>query len=179
MNTPGRTSATMSSLYRTDGIRVAGQGTYLTPCRGRRQSNGPRPPPRGAQMPMEIAGGPVRENAVNRYPVERGANRPGAQRGNRHSSATLGPSTLAISKIGPVANKPGAAAMEEIGMANGTESGAINGANLFDNRIEKTLIDPPSTPVTSRNGCSGQNRSSGSCVGRTGDGHSCSKRSKG
>ena len=171
MNIPGMTSA-MSSLHRTNGMRVAGQGTYLTPCRGRRQSNGPR------QMPMEIAGGPVRENAVNRYPVERGANRPGAQRGNRHSSATLGPSTLAISKIGPVANKPGAAAMEEIGMANGTESGAINGANLFDNRIEKTLIDPTSTPVISRSGCSGQSLSSDSYAGKTGGGHSCSRRSK-
>ena len=178
MNTPGRTSAAMSSLHRTNGIRVAGQGTYLTPCRGRRQSTGPRPPPRGAQMPMEIAGGPVRENAVNRYPVERGANRPGAQRGNRHSSATLGPSTLAINKIGPVANKLGTAAMEEIGMANGTENGAINGANLFDNRIEKTLIDPPSTPVISRSGCSGRRLSSDFCAGKIGGGQSYSRRSK-
>ena len=99
-------------------------------------------------MPMEIAGGPVRENAVNRYPVERGANRPGAQRGNRHSSATLGPSILAINKIGPVANKPGTAAMEEIGMASGTEDGAISGASLFGSRIERMLSDHSSMLAT-------------------------------
>ena len=127
---------------------------------------------------MEIAGGPVRENAVSRYPVERGANRLGAQRGNRHSSATLGPSILAINKDGLVANKPGTAAVEEIGLASGTGDGTINGASLFDNQTEKMWIGPLSTPVRSQSGCSGQNHSSGSCAGRTGDGRNYSKRSK-
>ena len=128
-------------------------------------------------LPMRIAGGPAKENAAIPE-AELGANRPGVRRGNRYSSATLGPSTLVANKIGPVASKLGAAAMEETGMANGTENGASNGANLFDNRIEKTLIDPTSTPVISRSGCSGRRLSSDSCAGKIGGGHSCSRRSK-
>ena len=120
-----------------------------------------------------------------------GANRPGARRGSCHSSATHGPCIPAANNH-PVI-KVGEAALEEIGRASGTADGTINGANLslsgkmdgaanglnhFGSRTEKMLIDPPSTPETSRNGCSGQNRSSGSCAGRIGDGHNCSKRSK-
>ena len=134
------------------------------------------------QSMMEIAGGLVRENAVNRYPVKRGANRLGAQRGNRHSSATLGPTIPVIDKNGLVANKPGTAAVEEIGLASGTGDGTINGtisgASLFDNRTEKMWIGLLSTPARSQSGCSGQNLSSGSCAGRTGDGRNYSKRSK-
>ena len=128
-------------------------------------------------LPMKIAGGPARENAAIPE-AELGANRPGARRGNRHNSATLGPNTLAANKTGPVANKLGAAAMEETGMANGTEDGAVNGANLFDNRIGRTLIDPTSIPVISHSGCSGRRLSSDFCAGKTGGGHSCSRRSK-
>ena len=121
-----------------------------------------------------------------------GANRPGARRGSCHSSATHGPCIPAANNH-PVI-KVGAAALKEIGRASGTVDGTINGVNPFPSgkidgaangpnhfgsRTEKMLIDPPNTPVTSQSGCSCQNRSSGSCAGRTGDGHSCSKRSKG
>ena len=94
-------------------------------------------------MPMEIAGGLV-------SPVKHGANQPGAQRGNCHSSATLGPGILAISRVGPMDSKPGTAAMEEIGMADGTKIGAINGANLFDSRIEKMLKNVQDIQATPR-----------------------------
>ena len=152
----------MRDLHRANGIRVAGQETRLIPCHKMGHGIGPRLPPRRTQLPMKVAG----------------VNRPGARRGNRHNSATLGPSILVANRIGPVASKLGAAAMEETGMANGTENGAINGANLFDNRIEKTLIDPASTPVISRSGCSGRRLSSDSCASKIGGGHSCSRRSK-
>ena len=147
--------------------------------------------PRGAQLPKKTAGGPVMESA--RIPeANSGANRHGARRGSCHSSATHGPCIHAANKHTVI--KVGAAALEEIGRASGTVDGTTNGANPFlsgkmdgaanglnhfGSRTEKMLIDPPSMPETSRNGCSGQNRSSGSCAGRTGDGHSYSKRSKG
>ena len=121
-----------------------------------------------------------------------GANRPGARRGSCHSSATLGPRTPAANRYS-VITKTGAAALKEIGMASGTVDGAVNGFNPFPSgtmdgavngfnnfgsRTERTLIDPPSTPVTSQSGCSGQKHSSGSCADRSGGGHSYSKRSK-
>ena len=134
---------------------------------------------------METALGLVKANAMTPA-TDRGANRPGARRGNRHSSATLGPSILAIigpsilaiNKIGPVANKPGTAAMEEIGMASGTEAGAANGLNLFGSRTERTLTDLPNMPETSQSCCNGRRPSSDFCADKTGGGHSYSKRFK-
>ena len=119
---------------------------------------------------METALGLVKANAMTPA-ADRGANRPGARRGNRHSSATHGPSTL-------VANKLGAAALGAIGMASGTEAGAANGLNLFGSRTERTLTDMPNMQETSQSGCNGRRPSSDFCADKMGGGHSYSKRSK-
>ena len=136
-----------------------------------RPSSGPRPPPSGVLMPMVIAGGLV-------SPVKHGANQPGAQRGKCHSSATHGPSTLVISKVGHMDTKPGTAAMEENGMADGTRIGATHGTNFFDSRIEKTLTNPTNTTAKLRSGCNGRKPSSDSCAGKTRGTRNCSRRSK-